>query len=122
MPKHPAGPATAAGPRVPPYWTVRPGDTLTEVAAKTGLTLDQLEAFNPTVNPDALVPGQRLNLWRHPPVPPPKPPPPRVWTVKPGDSLGLIADKSGIDLGTLEQLNPGLVSRTLHVGDRVRLR
>lgn len=120
-----AGPvraSTAAVRHVPPYWIVRPGDTLTQIAMRTGLTLAQLEAFNPNADPAALVPGQRLNLWRHPPVAPPKPPAPRVWTVRAGDSLGLIAAKTGINLGTLEQLNPGLASRTLQPGDRVRLR
>jgi LysM repeat protein len=113
---------TAAVRRLPPYWIVRPGDTLTQIADRTGLTLSELEAFNPSADPGALVPGQRLNLWRHPPAPPPKPPPLRVWKVRPGDSLGLIAAKTGIGLGTLEQLNPGLASRTLQPGDRVRLR
>ena len=51
--------------RLPPYWTVRPGDSLGLIAAKTGLSVDLLEAYNPTVNPNALTPGQRLNLWRY---------------------------------------------------------
>ena len=44
----------------PPYWIVRPGDTLMQIAAKTGVSVAQLQAFNPDVNPLALVPGQRL--------------------------------------------------------------
>jgi LysM repeat protein len=101
---------------------VRPGDTYDEISAKTGLSVAQLEAFNPDANPLALIAGQRLNLWQHPPAPRPKPPGPRFWTVRPGDSFGLIADKTGINLDTLEQLNPQLKNRTLQPGDRVRLR
>ncbi|MBV9799915.1 MAG: LysM peptidoglycan-binding domain-containing protein [Solirubrobacterales bacterium] len=108
--------------RPPPYWIVRPGDTLALIARKTGLTVVQLEAFNRNTDPNALLPGQRLNLWAHPPMPRPKPAGPRFWTVRPGDSLGLIADKTGINLSKLEQLNPKLASSTLQPGDRVRLR
>ena len=34
--------------RIPPYWTVHPGDTYAQIAAKTGLTVAQLEASIPT--------------------------------------------------------------------------
>ena len=107
---------------VSPYWIVRPGDTFTQIAAKTGLTVAQLEAFNPQANPSSLVPGQRLNLWRHPPVPRPKPPGPLFWTVRPGESFGSIAAKTGINISKLEELNPQLKPTTLQPGDRVRLR
>jgi LysM repeat protein len=111
--------------RLPPYWTVRPGDSLDLIAAKTGLSIDLLQAFNPTVNPDALRPGQRLNLWRYPPQPPkpkPKPPGPMFWTVRPGQSFGSIAAATGIDIVTLQQLNPRLKPVSVQPGDRVRLR
>jgi LysM repeat protein len=108
--------------RPPPYWIVHPGDTLALIAQKTGLTVAQLEAFNPNTDPNNIIPGQRLNLWAHPPAPRPKPPGPRFWTVRPGDSLGLIADKTGINLSKLEQLNPKLQNATLQPGDVVRLR
>ena len=117
--------ASAARPatrRLPPYWIVRPGDTYAEVAARTGLSVDQLEVLNPTSDPQALSPGQRLQLWRHPPGPPPKPLGPRIWTVRPGDSLGSIAAKTGTNLDTLEQLNPQLKPTVLQPGDRVLLR
>ena len=115
----------ASGHRIPPYWTVRPGDTFAQISSKTGLTIDQLEAFNPYTNPYALTPGERVNLWQHPPPPtppPPKPLGPRFWTVRPGESLGSIAAATGINLATLEQLNPQLKPAMLQPGDRVRLR
>src|SRR5690349_3984154 len=59
---------------VPPYWVVRPGDTYAKISTKTGLTVAQLQAFNRDVGPLNLIPGERLNLWRHPPKPRPKPP------------------------------------------------
>ena len=119
--RHATG-ASQAARRLPPYWTVQAGDTYAAISAKTGLTIAQLEAFNPNVDPVALLPGQRLNLWRYPPKPKPKPPGPQFWTVRTGDSFGLIAAKTGISLATLEQLNPGLKPSTLQPGDQVRLR
>jgi LysM repeat protein len=107
---------------VPPYWIVRPGDTYAQIAATTGLTIAQLEAFNPDVDPLGLAPGERLNLWAHPPRPRPAPPGPKFWTVRSGDSFGLIAVKTGINLDKLEQLNPQFRNSTLQPGDRIRLR
>jgi LysM repeat protein len=119
-----AGASHAAVRRPPPYWIVRPGDTFMEIAAKTGVSVAQLQAFNPDVDPIGLVPGERLKLWLHPPKPTPTPVPlgPLYWTVRSGESFGSIAAKTGINIVTLEQLNPGLKSTAFWPGDRVRLR
>ena len=108
--------------RLSPYWTVRPGDTLTKISAKTGVSIAQLEALNPNTDPVALESGQRLKLWRHPPRPRPRPLGPRFWTVRSGDSFGLIAAKTGINIVKLEQLNPQRKPSALQPGDRVKLR
>jgi LysM repeat protein len=115
----------AAHRRLAPYWTVRPGDSFAVIAAKTGLTMDQLEAYNPNADPLALTPGERLNLWQHPPQPhrpKSKPPGPMFWTVRPGQSFGSIAAATKINIATLEQLNPKLPPASVQPGDRVRLR
>jgi LysM repeat protein len=114
----------AAARRIPPYYTVRNGDTLAQISARTGVSVEALQAYNPTVNPLALTPGERLNLWQHPPKPAgPKPKPlgPMFWVVKPGESFGSIAASTKIDITTLEQLNPNLKPSSLQPGDRVRL-
>lgn len=118
-------PRPAAHRRLPPYWTVRPGDTFAVIAGRTGLSTDELQAFNPTVDPLALTPGERLNLWQHPPKPHkprPKPPGPMFWTVRPGQSFGSIAAATGISIVTLEQLNPELKPASMQAGNQVRLR
>jgi LysM repeat protein len=110
--------------RLPPYWTVRTGDSFAVIAAKTGLSMDQLQAYNPTVDPLALTPGERLNLWQHPPKPHrprPRPRGPMFWTVRPGQSFGSIAHATGISIVTIEQLNPKLKPASVQPGDRVRL-
>ena len=97
----------------PPYWIVRPGDTFMAITAKTGVSVAQLQAFNPDVDPLALVPG---------PGPMPVPLGPLYWTVRAGQSFGSIAADTGINIVTLEQLNPRLKPTTLWPGEQVRLR
>ena len=47
----------------------------------------------------------------------------KVYVVKPGDCcLSQIAQKTGLDIEELEQLNPGLDPQAIHSGDRVKLR
>lgn len=69
-------PAPLAAPRAPTtthsshvvavkkFYLVKPNDTLSKIASKTGVSLGDLEALNPTVNPDTLHPSQRLRLRR----------------------------------------------------------
>lgn len=56
---HSSGHATAANAK---FYVVQPNDTLSKIAAKTGVSLGTLEALNPSINPDALHPTQRLRL------------------------------------------------------------
>jgi len=45
-----------------------------------------------------------------------------VWIVQPGDTLGKISIKTGIDENTLLQLNPDLDPQALLEGQRINLR
>lgn len=111
--------------RLPPFWTVHPGNTLAQISQQTGLTIYQLETLNPNADPNSLLPGERLNLWRHPPPPRkprPKPVGPLFWIVRSGQSLGSIAAATGTDLAVLEHLNPRLPAAALQPGNRVKLR
>ena len=46
----------------------------------------------------------------------------KFYTVQPGDSFSVIAEKEGIDQEQLEQLNPDLDPQALAPGQQVRLR
>lgn len=48
----------------PKFYTVKSGDTMSEIATRTGVPLTTLERLNPSVNPNALQTGQRLRLRR----------------------------------------------------------
>jgi len=43
-------------------YTVRTGDTLGGIAAKTGVSAEKLQELNPGLDPQALVSGQKLKL------------------------------------------------------------
>jgi LysM repeat protein len=46
----------------------------------------------------------------------------RNYTVRPGDSFGSIAERTGVSVERLEQLNPEVDPQALVVGQRIRLR
>jgi LysM repeat protein len=46
------------------FYTVQAGDSLTSIAAKTGISINTLEVLNPSANPNALQTGQQLRLRR----------------------------------------------------------
>ena len=45
-----------------------------------------------------------------------------VWIVRPGDTLGHIAEETGIDVDTLAQLNPEIDPQVLREDERIHLR
>jgi LysM repeat protein len=114
--------AAEAARKLPPYWIVRAGQTYAQIAQRTGLTIEQLETFNPYTDPTSLVPGQRIKLRLHAPPPPPKRLGPRYWTVRTGESFGSIAARTGHRIATLQRLNTRLKPTELQPGDRIRLR
>jgi LysM repeat protein len=117
-----AGAAAVAPRNLPPYWTVRKGQTFSSIAQRTGLSVDELQTFNPRIDPASLVPGQRIKLRLRPAARSRKRLGPEFWTVRSGQSYGSIAAATGRNIDTLQRLNPKLEAATLKPGDRVRLR
>ena len=48
--------------KTPKIYTVQSGDTPSGIAEKAGISLAQLEALNPSLDPQALAPGEKLKL------------------------------------------------------------
>jgi LysM repeat protein len=46
----------------------------------------------------------------------------RYWTVRAGDTFGVISAQSGVPVATIEQLNPTVKSTSLHIGEKLRIR
>jgi LysM repeat protein len=59
-----AGRRSRSGAAQARFYVVKPGDSLSGIAAKTGVAIATIEALNPNVNPNALQPSQRLRLRR----------------------------------------------------------
>jgi LysM repeat protein len=45
-----------------------------------------------------------------------------VWVVRSGDTLGHIGEETGIDVDTLNELNPKIDPQVLHEDQRIKLR
>lgn len=114
--------------------TVRPGESLSGIATTYKVSLDQLVQANRITNPNRIHPGMTLIVPVNGEVPvvdasslaaarspsgssassssasAPAAPPrtsaaPATYTVKPGDSLSMIAERHGLRLATLQALN-----------------
>ncbi len=71
--RHPTTTATSsqllAGPhrhraRTPRFYTVRGGDTLSQISVRTRVSILRLTVLNPSIAPNSLQTGQRLRLRR----------------------------------------------------------
>ena len=48
--------------------------------------------------------------------------PRRYWTVRAGDTFGVISAQTGVPVATIEQLNPTVKSTSLFIGEKIRIR
>ena len=80
------------------YYTVKSGDSLSEIAAKYGITYQKLANINGISNPSLIYPGQVLKIEGEPNKA-------VYYTVKSGDSLSEIAAKYGITYQELANIN-----------------
>jgi uncharacterized protein YkwD len=120
----PAAQAAGRGAPLPPSggkYTVRANDTLWDIATRYGMTVAQLAAANPGVNPAALRPGQTLTI-------PSKASqdsdtvsqvPSAVYVVTPNDTLWDIAANYGLYVDDVLAANPGVDPRRLMVGQEL---
>ncbi len=119
--------------------TIQPGETLTQIAARYGVTVAQVLALNPGLDPDLLfwgftivirdaaspTPSSPASASPAPSLPAtPAPAPPLVtmtrarqpYVVQPGDSLSGIAARLGVTIAEILVLNPSLSADTLYAG------
>ena len=88
--------------------TVQPGDTLSDIADRQGVSLNQLMQANGITNPNMVVAGQKLVLpgsRRATAAAAPRALPTAPYTVKSGETLSEIADRFGTSTERLIQLN-----------------
>lgn len=89
-------------------YVVRPGDTLSGVAASHGLSLGQITVLNPQIkNVNAIFPGQPIHLGGG------SRPQGATYMVVSGDSMSKIASAHGYPLSHLEAINPSVTNPNL---------
>lgn len=82
----------------PDRYTVKPGDSLTEIAERFGVSLDELQRVNRISDPDRIRPGQVLMLSGSGGES-------RRYRVSPGDNLASIASRFGVSVRELQAAN-----------------
>lgn len=95
--------------------TVKPGDTLGEIAARAGVSVVKLQKLNALGGTTVRV-GQVLRVSGTPAPAPTG----RVYTVRRGDWLSKIARAQGVSVAALKQAN-GLRSTVVSPGQRLRI-
>jgi beta-lactamase class A len=83
-------------------YLIQPGETLSGIAAATGVSIDRLATMNGLNDPDLIVAGQILQLAGSPGAVASGP---GGYTVKEGDTLWQIASSTGTQLDALISLN-----------------
>ena len=116
-------------------YRILPGDTLGSLAARFGVSLKGLLEINAHLDPrrlrvgtEILMPGRAaarsLVAARNPASAPSgggNPPPQGRYRIRPGDTLGGIAQRFGLTLKEIAGLNPRVKSKYLRVGSEIRL-
>lgn len=136
VPAHAVGPEAAAAPSTAKpsslTYVVAPGDYLTAIARKLGVTITDLIAVNKLTVTSLIVPGQKLIVPEGGSLPaagtapattpaapattPAPAAPPAPYVVVSGDSLARIATKLGVSMTSLLRANKLTVASVIHPG------
>jgi serine-type D-Ala-D-Ala carboxypeptidase/endopeptidase (penicillin-binding protein 4) len=113
---------------------IRAGDTLDGIARSYGVTVQQLQAANPGLNPRRLIPGRTIALpggtqtstaasrsESAAAAPQQAAAAPRAHTIRAGDTMDAIAKRYGTTVAALQAANPGLNPRRLIPGRTLKL-
>jgi membrane-bound lytic murein transglycosylase D len=111
---------------------VASGETLTHIARRYGVTVEELRLANPRIEPRRMQIGQLVVVPTLPAGPQraaargeeggQRPETPQVYRVRPGDTLGAIALRHGVALADLLRWNGLPRNAVIRPGDGVRLR
>jgi membrane-bound lytic murein transglycosylase D len=122
-------PPTSGGSSAPKTttYTVKSGDTLSEIAAKYGVTVDQLKSWN-GISGSTIVPGQKLKVQApasssstaSSKATPSSSTAATTYTVKSGDTLSGIAAKYGVTVDQLKSWN-GISGSTIVPGQKLKV-
>jgi LysM repeat protein len=124
-----ASPSTAT-PVAPGFYRVQPGDSLTTIAARNGLSRASLAAANGLSPTGWVFAGRTIRVAGAPAAATPAststsptvvPTPMGAYTVRPGDTLGALAAASRVPVAQMAYMNGLDVSKPLLVGTVLKL-
>ena len=100
-------PAPAPAPKPEPKpdyveYVVKPGDTLSQIAARYGTTYQKIAADNGIADPNKIYPNQVLKIYTNNSAPKDEA---VYYTIRPGDTLSAIASKFGTTWQKLAEMN-----------------
>ena len=97
-------------------YTVRPGDSLSRIAARYGISYQSLASYNNIQNANRIYPGQVIKIPAGN-----KKPAGRSYTVRAGDTLSGIAARFGKTVQELMRINGIQNANRIYVGQVIRL-
>lgn len=103
-------------------YRVKPGDTLSAIAGRHGLSLAELTAINRINSSTLIYPGQVLRVAKVLPASQPPLNAPDSYQVVAGDSLESVAKKFSLSLSTLREYNGFTKSSIIYVGQILSLK
>ncbi len=106
----------AANPARPLTYVIQPGDSLSALADRWNTSVQALAAANAIANPNLIRAGMVLRVPRGPSALPPL-----EYTVRPGDTLGAIAERFQTTTATLVQFNQLGDANLLRIGQTLRI-
>lgn len=95
-------------------YTVKSGDTLSEIAAKHGMTTNALANLNGIKNVNLIYPGQALNVTVTAKAAD------KIYTVKSGDALSVIAQRLGVSVNHLTTKNSIKNANLIYPGQKLK--
>lgn len=102
-------------------YIVQAGDSVYSIARRYGVTPRSIIERNNFINPNAIIPGQKLFVFAEETEPPPPPHGTKTYVVYPGDTLYSIAQRTGVTVDQIVRLNNLLNPNYLYPGQRLLL-
>lgn len=102
-------------------YRVKPGDSLSAIAERHGLTITELTALNRISSSTLIYPGQVLRVAKVIPTSQPPINAPDTYQVLTGDSLDSVAQKFGLSLSALREYNGLARASIIYVGQVLTL-
>lgn len=105
------------------YYTVESGDSLSSIALRYGTTVSDIARLNNIENVNLIYPGQRLLIARNSTIQgnEERATGKIIYTVKSGDTLSEIANKYGVTVSHIAEMNNIINVNLIYPGQKIRI-